>query len=158
MFALVKSSPSSHGWFKGFPYAHPDPTLPMVIFNNQVEKFKNPRRALGARAAPRHQGVRLASYRGAATISAIPIPPTGPTPKYYFEPLEDWLKNFEIDTGKPKIKPYDPTVGQQIADMLRPSMGDQIPTDPKEIATAFGRGWWKPNPRSLPRAPREAPA
>ena len=50
VFTLVKSSPSSHGWFKGFPYAHPDPTLPMVIFNHQLDKFQNPRRALGARA------------------------------------------------------------------------------------------------------------
>src|SRR6202023_3608063 len=28
---------------------------------------------------------------------------------------------------------------------LRPSMGDQIPTDPKEIAKSFGLGWWKPD-------------
>ena len=35
------------------------------------------------------------------------------------------------------------TVGKQIADMLRPSMGEQIPSDPKEIARAFGMGWWK---------------
>ena len=54
--------------------------------------------------------------------------------------MEAWLKDFEIDTGKRKIKPYDPTVGAQIADMLRPSMGDQIPTDPEQIAGAFGRG------------------
>ena len=26
-------------------------------------------------------------------------------------------------------------------------MGNQIPSDPKEIAAAFGRGWWKPNPQ-----------
>jgi peptide/nickel transport system substrate-binding protein len=62
--------------------------------------------------------------------------------------METWLKDFEVDTGKRKIKPYDPTVGKQIADMLRPSMGDQIPSDPKEIAKAFGRGWWKPDPQA----------
>ncbi len=44
------------GWFKGFPYGHPDPTLPAVIFNTQNDLFKNPRRALGAGAADRHQG------------------------------------------------------------------------------------------------------
>ena len=32
--------------------------------------------------------------------------------------------------------------------MLRPSMGDQIPTDPEMIANAFGRGWWKPDPQA----------
>ena len=25
-----QAAPTSHGWFKGFPYAHPDPTLPVV--------------------------------------------------------------------------------------------------------------------------------
>jgi len=147
VFTLAKQSPSTHFWFKGFPYAHPDPTLPAVILNNQVEMFKNRDVRWALALFIDIKAVSLASYRGAATISAIGVPPTGLYPKYYFDPLEDWLKNFEIDTGKSKYKPYDPTVAQQIADSLRPSMGNQIPKDPKEIATAFGRGWWKPNPQ-----------
>ena len=146
VFTLAKQSPSTHFWFKGFPYAHPDPTLPAVLLNNQVEMFKNRDVRWALALLIDMKAVSLASYRGAATISAIGVPPTGLYPKYYFDPLEDWLKNFEIDTGKSKYKPYDPTVAQQIANSLRPSMGDQIPKDPKEIATAFGRGWWKPNP------------
>jgi peptide/nickel transport system substrate-binding protein len=94
------------------------------------------------------KAVSMASYRGAATISAIGVPPTGSHPEFYHEPLEAWLKDFEIDTGKRKIKPYDPTIGKQIADMLRPSLGNQIPTDPKVIAQSFGRGWWKPDPQA----------
>ena len=31
--------------------------------------------------------------------------------------------------GKQKIKPFDPNMGEKIAEMLRPSMGDQIPSD-----------------------------
>ena len=57
--------------------------------------------------------------------------------------MEEWLSAFELDTGKQTIKPYDPTIGTQIADMLRPTMGDQIPTDPEAIGAAFGVGWWK---------------
>jgi peptide/nickel transport system substrate-binding protein len=87
--------------------------------------------------------VSMAAYRGAATISAIGVPPTGKHPEAYHLPMEPWLAGFEVDTGKRKIKPYDATVGKQIADMLRPSMGEQIPTDAKEIAKAFGTGWWK---------------
>ena len=34
MFTLAKQSKTTRGWFKGFPYAHPDPTLPAVIFND----------------------------------------------------------------------------------------------------------------------------
>jgi peptide/nickel transport system substrate-binding protein len=145
VFTLVKQSPSSHGWFKGFPYAHPDPTLPAVLFNHQVKPFDNADVRWALALLIDIKAVSMASYRGAATISAIGVPPTGLYGKYYFDPMEDWLKNFEIDTGKSKYKPYDPTVGQQIADMLRPSMGDQIPTDSKAIGNAFGRGWWKPN-------------
>ena len=39
--------------------------------------------------------------------------------------------------------------------MLRPSMGEQIPTDPEEIAKAFGTGWWKPDPQAAQRTARE---
>jgi peptide/nickel transport system substrate-binding protein len=147
-FALIKSSPTSHGWFKGFPYAHPDPTLPMVVLNDQLEKFKNPDVRWALALLIDIKAVDMASYRGAATISAIDIPPTGTHPHYYFEPMEQWLKDFTIDTGKRTIHPYDPSMAQEITDMLRPSMGSAIPTDPKAIAAAFGRGWWKQDPQA----------
>ena len=146
MFTLAKQSKSSHGWFKGFPYGHPDPTLPALIFNTQNELFKNRDVRWALALLIDIKAVAMASYRGAATISAIGIPPTGTHPEVYHGPMQDWLKSFEIDTGKRKIKPYDPLVGQQIADMLRPSMGTQIPTDRKQIESSFGMGWWKTNP------------
>jgi peptide/nickel transport system substrate-binding protein len=40
MFTLAKQSKSSVAWFKGFPYAHPDPTLPALLFNAQNALFK----------------------------------------------------------------------------------------------------------------------
>src|SRR6266700_3652949 len=148
MFALAKQSKSTRAWFKGFPYGHPDPTLPAVIFNTQNELFKNPDVRWALALLIDVKAVAMAAYRGAATISAIGVPPTGMHPAAYHQPMEEWLKGFEIDTGKRKVKPYDPTVGKQIADMLRPSMGEQIPADPAEIAKAFGRGWWKPDPQA----------
>jgi peptide/nickel transport system substrate-binding protein len=148
MFKLAKDSPSSHGWFNGFPYAHPDPTLPAVLLNAENPMFQNRDVRWALALLIDIKAVSMASYRGAATISAIAVPPTGSAPENYHEPLEAWLKDFEIDTGKQKIKPYDPTVGKQIADMLRPSLKDQIPTDPATIAKSFGRGWWKPNPQA----------
>lgn len=42
MFALAKQSKATRAWFKVFPYGHPDPTLPAVIFNTQNELFKDP--------------------------------------------------------------------------------------------------------------------
>src|SRR5262245_43505811 len=148
MFTLAKQSKTSHGWFKGFPYAHPDPTLPAVIFNDQNELFKNRDVRWALALLIDIKAVSMASYRGAATISAIGVPPTGRHPEAYHEPLQEWLANFELDTGKRKIKPYDRGIGQQIADMLRPSMGEQIPSDPKAIAAAFGLGWWKADPQA----------
>ena len=32
---LAKQSPTSVGWFPSFPWAHPDPTLPAVIYNHE---------------------------------------------------------------------------------------------------------------------------
>ncbi len=145
MFKLAKDSPSSIGWFAGFPYAHPDPTLPQVIFNHQNPKFQNRDVRWALALAIDIKAVSMAGYRGAATISAIAIPPTGTHPEYYHNPLKEWLTGFELDTGKQKVHPYDPTVGEQIANMLRPSMGAQIPTDPAEISASFGSGWWKQN-------------
>jgi peptide/nickel transport system substrate-binding protein len=148
MFTLARQSKASHGWFKGFPYAHPDPTLAAVIFNDQLEMFKSRDVRWALALLIDIKAVSMASYRGAATISALGVPPTGTHPEYYHVPLEGWLKDFEVDTGKRRIKPYDPTVGKQIADMLRPSMGEQIPSEAGQVAAAFGRGWWKPDPQA----------
>jgi len=149
MFTLARQAgKTSHGWFKGFPYAHPDPTLPAVIFNDQnpLLQSRDVRWALALLIDIK--AVSMASYRGAATISAIGVPPTGTYPEYYHKPMEAWLKEFTIDTGKRSLRPYDPTIGAQIAGLLRPSLGDQIPTDPEQIAASFGRGWWKPDPQA----------
>jgi peptide/nickel transport system substrate-binding protein len=93
------------------------------------------------------KAVSMASYRGAATISAIGIPPTGTHPDDYHKPMQEWLASYEVDTGKRKVRPYDPTLGKQIADMVRPANPD-VPTDPALIARAFGYGWWKPDPQA----------
>ena len=127
MFTLAKQSKTSRGWFKGFPYAHPDPTLPSVIFNDQNELFKDRRVRWALALLIDIKAVSMASYRGAATISAIAIPPTGTHTESYHAPMEAWLKDFELDTGKRKIKPYNPAVGKEIAEMLRPSHGRPDP-------------------------------
>lgn len=145
MFTLARQSKTTESWFKGFPYGHPDPTLASVIFNTQNEYLGNKDVRWALTLLIDAKAVMLAAYRGAATISAIAVPPTGVHPEAYHKPMEAWVKDFEIDTGKSKFKPYDPTVGQQLADTLRPSMGEAIPKDPTEIANSFGLGWWKQN-------------
>ena len=145
MFSLAKQDPTAKGWFPGFPYAHPDPTLPMVIFNHQNPLFQDKRVRWALALMLDVKAVDMASYRGAATLSAIGIPPTGTHPQDYHGPMQDWLTNFELDTGKSKVKPYNPNTGLEIAEMLRPQFGDAIPTDETAIRNAFGYGWWSQN-------------
>ena len=114
-----------------------------MILNHQNPKFESRDVRWALALAIDIKAVAMASYRGAATISAIAIPPTGTHPEYYHNPMKEWLTAFEVDTGQRKIRPYDATIGEQIAALLRPSMGDQIPDDPAEISAAFGAGWWK---------------
>ena len=68
---------STVAWFKGFPDGHPDPTLPAVIFNDQLEMFKNRDVRWALALLIDIKAVSMAAYRGAATISAIGVPPTG---------------------------------------------------------------------------------
>ena len=82
------------------PFAHPDPTLPALIFNTQNDLFKSRDVRWALALLIDIKAVSMASYRGAATISAIGVPPTGAHSENYHAPMEEWLKAFEIDTGK----------------------------------------------------------
>lgn len=145
VFTLARQSQTTRGWFRGFPYAHPDPTLPSVIFNHQNALFQNRDVRWALALLIDIRAVSMASYRGAATISAIAVPPTGTHPTDYHSALEQWVADFELDTGRQRFKPYEANVGRAIAESLRPSMRDQIPTDPAQIARSFGLGWWRIN-------------
>ena len=140
---LARENPSSVGWFPSFPWAHPDPTLPSVIYNNEKPGLDKKEVRWALTLAIDIAQVALASYRGAATISAIHVPPTGMYPQFYHAPLEPWLNDFTIQVGGEDYKPYDPTAAQRIADMARPSLGDLVPTDPEELKRYIGAGWWK---------------
>jgi len=141
--ALAENSPSSVGWFSAFPWAHPDPTLPAVIYNNEKPGLDRKEVRWALTLAMDIAQIAMASYRGAATISAIHVPPTGMYPSYYHQPLESWLNDFTIPVGGQDYKPYDPTAAQRIADLARQSLGDLIPTDEATIKRFIGAGWWK---------------
>ena len=139
---LAKNSPTSVGWFPSFPWAHPDPTLPAVIYNNEKPGLDKKEVRWALTLAIDIAQVALASYKGAATISAIHVPPTGLYPHYYHEPLEPWLNDFTLKVGGEDYKPYDSTAAQRIADLARQSLGDLVPTDPDIIKKYIGAGWW----------------
>jgi peptide/nickel transport system substrate-binding protein len=142
MITLARTNPTSKGWFKSFPWAHPDPTLPAVIYNNEKPGLDNRDVRWALTLSIDIVRVAMAAYRGAATISAIHVPPTGMYPGYYFEPLQGWLADFSLDINGQQYKPYDPTAAIRIADEARKSLGDLVPTDEDEIRSAIGYGWW----------------
>lgn len=119
-----------------------------VVLNTQNEWLKNRAVRWALALLVDIKAASTASYRGAATISAIGVPRTGTHAGCYHAPLEAWLKDFADDTGKRKIKPYDASMGKQIADSMRPSMGTRSRASPTKIAGAFGVGWCKPNPQA----------
>ena len=143
-FSIVKQDETTQGWFPGFPYAHPDPTLPAVIFNLQNEKFQDKRVRWALALMLDAQGMSLASYRGAATFSAIQVPPTGLHPDDYHEPMQDWLEAYTIEAGGKSFQPYDPEITLRIAETVRRQF-DGVPEDERAIRRSFGYGWWAQN-------------
>ncbi|MEZ4640951.1 MAG: ABC transporter substrate-binding protein [Caldilineaceae bacterium] len=140
---LARTNPTSKSWFPSFPWAHPDPTLPAVLYNNEKPGLDNRDVRWALTLAIDIVRVAMASYRGAATISAIHVPPTGLYPQYYFDPVQGWLNDFELDLGDGEMyKPYDPDAALKIADTARESLGDLVPSDPDEIKKYIGYGWW----------------
>jgi peptide/nickel transport system substrate-binding protein len=143
MITLARTNPTSKGWFSSFPWAHPDPTLPAVILNNAKPPYDNRDVRWALTLSIDIVRVAMASYRGAATISAIHVPPTGLYPQYYFDPVQEWLSEFSIQVDGQAYLPYDPTASMRIAEEARKALGDLVPTDEAEIRKALGYGWWK---------------
>ena len=136
-------------WFQGFPYGHPDPTLIAILPNNAKEPFNNADVRWALALSLDMTKLALASYRGAVTMSPLLYPPTGTSKKYYFDPLQSFLKDLTIDTGKNKAyKPYDTTIAMKIADQVRRQFGDAVPKDEAQIKAMLGQGWWKYDPKA----------
>jgi peptide/nickel transport system substrate-binding protein len=148
MISLAKNKWETN-WFQGFPYGHPDPTLLAILPNNAKEPFNNPDVRWALTLSLDMTKLAMASYKGAVTLSPMQYPPTGTSRKYYFDPMQAWLKDFTLDTGKyGKIKPYDTTVAQKIATSARAQLGDAVPKDATKITDMLGQGWWKYDPKA----------
>jgi len=145
----VAKNKGETNWFQGFPYGHPDPTLVAILPNNAKAPFDNADVRWALALSLDMTKLAMASYKGAVTMSPLMYPPTGTSGKYYFDPLQPWLKGLAIDTGKDKAyKPYDTTIAQKIADAARAQFGDAVPKDPKKINAMLGQGWWKYDPKA----------
>ena len=140
---LRRTHPTSRTWFPNFPWGHPDPTLVAAVLNDDKPGLDNKDVRWALALSLDISRVAMASYRGAMTLSAIHVPPTGMYPHYYFEAIEPWLRDFTLDLGDgTTYKPYNPNAALQIAEEARKTHGDLVPTDPAEIKRYLGAGWW----------------
>jgi peptide/nickel transport system substrate-binding protein len=145
--ALLAQSSTSRAYQPTFPFVvNNDPAITGILFNTARKPFDNVDVRWALLLA-----IDIVEYMNIAvdstgTVSAIHIPHLGPYPKLYHEPMQEWLKSFTIDVGNGEtFAPYDPTVGQRIADDAR-SRDYEFPDDAAFIEKTFGLGWYKHAP------------
>jgi peptide/nickel transport system substrate-binding protein len=82
MITLARTNPTSKGWFPSFPWAHPDPTLPSVIYNNEKPGLNSRDVRWALTLAIRHRACGDGLLpAGPATILGDPCPPDRPLPR-----------------------------------------------------------------------------
>jgi len=128
---LRRSHPTSKTWFPNFPWGHPDPTLVAIVMNNDRPGLNNKDVRWGMTLALDIARITMAGARGAMTVSALHVPPTGMYPQHYFQPLEGWLSSLTLDLGDgTTFRPYNANATIEIANAARATLGDVVPTDP----------------------------
>jgi len=142
--AVLDKSKMARGWRKEWPWVvNIDPCITGIMFNNAVSPYdiRDVRWALTL-------AIDMVAYMQIAFDLMAPASPIHlpPVPAYidsFFEPMEGWLKKFELDLGKgEKFKPYDSKVPYRLAEAAK-ARGYPVPKDPETIRELFGIGWWK---------------
>ena len=139
--SLLESTPTARSWYTEFPWAYPnEPDTRQFIFNMEdpLLSIRDVRWALALTI----DMVQLQTeyIGGVVKVIVMPIPPTQLLSELYYEPMQEWLMNLEIEVGDGEtFQPYDPTVPDQIAAWAE-EQGYTVPGSPTEV---FGHGWWK---------------
>ncbi len=141
---VLDKSKTARGWREEWPWVvNIDPCITGIMFNNAVSPYdiKDVRWAL-ALAIDIVPYMQIA-FDLMAPVSVLHLPPVPAYTEAFFEPMEDWLKGFELDLGKGEtFKPYDAEVPYKLAEAAK-ARGYPVPDDPKTIRELFGIGWWK---------------
>ncbi len=141
---VLDKSKTARGWREDWPWVvNIDPCITGIMFNNAVSPYdiKDVRWALvlAIDIVPYMQ----IAFDLMAPVSVLHLPPVPAYTEAFFEPMEDWLKGFELDLGKGEtFKPYDTEVPYKLAETAK-ARGYPVPDDPKTIRELFGIGWWK---------------
>ena len=143
--ATLKKNKYARSYRKTFPWAENlHPCITGVILNCAKYPFniKDVRWALTL--AIDIVDLDIIAFDGTGAMGALLFPPTIPHYKWYYKPIESWLKDFTLDVevnGKP-FKPYDPEAPFRLAEYVK-KRGYPVPEDPEKIKEIWGYGWWK---------------
>jgi peptide/nickel transport system substrate-binding protein len=142
--AVLEKSDTVRAWRKEWPWVvNIDPCITGIMFNNMVKPYDNREVRWALVLAINIVDYMAIAFDLMAPVSPIHLPPVPAYRKAFFEPLEGWLKEFELDLGNgEKFKPYDPEVPFKIAQAAK-ERGFPVPEDPEVIKELFGIGWWK---------------
>ncbi|WP_412710533.1 ABC transporter substrate-binding protein [Atrimonas thermophila] len=141
---VLSRSDTTRAWRKEWPWVvNIDPCITGVTFNNMVKPYDNREVRWALVLAINIVDYMAIAFDLMAPVSPIHLPPVPAYREAFFEPLEGWLKEFELDLGNgEKFKPYDPEVPFKIAQAAK-ERGFPVPEDPEVIKELFGIGWWK---------------
>lgn len=137
----LDTTPTARSWYTDFPWAYPNENDDRHFFFNAefdpMLAMKDVRWALAL--SLNIVELQTEYIGGVAKVSAMPITPIAPLRTAYYEPMEEWLTNLEIEVEPGTMyKPYDPAVSDKIAAWAE----EQGYTVPGEPASVFGGGWW----------------
>jgi len=142
--SLIKKSDTARSWYQEYPWAWQD-EFDGRLYAFNPDKYPLYEKDVRWALALALDGVALQTEHlsGVPRICALPQPPTPLHGNYYFEPLEGWLKEFQLEI-EPGVyyKPYNPNAYEEVAAWAQ-AQGYEVKGDPH---ITFGYGWWKHAP------------
>jgi len=141
--SVLSTNKYARAYMKNFPYiVNVDPCITGIYFNTAKAPYNNKEVRWALALSIDIVEYLATAFDGAATMGALLVPPTPAYLKWYYEPLENWMKNFTITVDGQKVKVYDPDAPMRLAEYAK-KRGYTVPNDPKEIRAIFGYGWFK---------------
>jgi len=141
--SVLSTNKYARAYMKNFPYiVNVDPCITGIYFNTAKAPYNNKEVRWALALSIDIVEYLATAFDGAATMGALLVPPTPAYLKWYYEPLESWMKNFTITVDGQKVKVYDPDAPMRLAEYAK-KRGYTVPNDPKEIRAIFGYGWFK---------------
>ena len=139
-------------FYPDFPWADNfDPAITGLTFNTIRPPYDNPDVRWALTLAIDMVSYAAMAFDGQTLASALLTPTLPLYAEHYYEPLQQWLSEFELDIGGGEtFRPYDPEVPNRLAEYAQ-GRGYNVPDDPEGIRRIFGFGWWSYAPEVAER-------